>query len=116
MERDAAGGVCGGETDVERTGGETDVVVAGVVDTIKSGKSVKHTNTFKIMIILNTQRVLPLKLSKTFPVTCTGESSVLFAGAVSVVFQGERTVPQVNLIPSALDTVQPHNTFTSTKD
>ncbi len=49
-ERDAAGGVCGGETDVERTGGETegeaDVVVAGVVDTDKSGKSVKtDTNT-----------------------------------------------------------------------
>ncbi len=35
-ERDAAGGVCGGETDVERTGGEADVVVAGVVDTDKS--------------------------------------------------------------------------------
>ncbi len=48
--------------------------------------------------------------------TCTGESSVLFVGAVSMVFQGERTVPQVNLIPSALDSVQPHNTFTSTKD
>ncbi|RXN19685.1 zinc finger and SCAN domain-containing 9 [Labeo rohita] len=47
---------------------------------------------------------------------CPGESNVLFVGAVSVFFQGERTVPQVNLIPSALDFVQPHNTFTSTKD
>ncbi len=54
MERDDAGGVCGGETDVERTegetGGEADVVVEGVVDTDRSGKSVKtDTNTFKSM-------------------------------------------------------------------
>jgi len=52
-ERDAAGGVCGGVTDVERTvwetGREDDVVVAGVVDTDKSDKT--HTNTFKIMQI-----------------------------------------------------------------
>jgi len=47
-------------------------------------------------------------------VTCTCESSVIFVGTVSVV-QGVRTVPQVNLIPSALDSVYPHNTFTSTK-
>jgi len=60
MERDAAGGDCGGETDVERTGeetgGEADVVVGGVVDTDKS----VETNALKIIIILNTH-ILALK-------------------------------------------------------
>ncbi len=110
-------------TDVERiegeTGGEADVVVTGVVDTDTSVKSVKH------VIVKNSLEYKNIKLKlkssneyyfSVFNVTCTGESSMLFVGAVSVVFQGERTVPQVNLIPSALDSVQPHNTFTSTKD
>ncbi len=49
-----AGGVCGGETDVERTegetGGEADVVVAGEEGIDKSGKSEKtHTDTLTIM-------------------------------------------------------------------
>ncbi len=50
-ERDAAGGVCGGETDVKRNEGEADVDVAGVVDTDKSVKT--DTNVFKIMTFLN---------------------------------------------------------------
>ncbi len=69
MERDAAGGVCGVETDVERTGGETggeaDVVVAGVVDTEKSDKSIQtETNTFKSMNALNVPILYTLIWSK----------------------------------------------------
>ena len=94
--------------------------MAEVVDTDTSVKT--DTSTFKARDVLNIPILHTLKwfknkyYSSVFAVTCTGESSVLFAGAVSVVIQGERTVPQVNLIPSALDSVHPHNTFTSTKD
>ncbi|KAI4889107.1 hypothetical protein NFI96_007180, partial [Prochilodus magdalenae] len=49
-------------------------------------------------------------------VTCAGDSNRLPMGAVSVALQGMRTVPQVNLIPSTLHSVQPDRPLTSTKD